>query len=74
MNVYHYIFYKLYRLLEKGEMPWWSDFKAGFLIAAIEMIFLALVEYKITLLLSTPGADIYIYGKWSYKLIIGGPH
>jgi len=71
MNVYHYIFYKLYRLLEKREIPWWSDFRAEFLITAIEMLLLALAEYKISLLLSIQSAAVY--GLWRYLLIIGAP-
>jgi len=71
MSVYYYIFYKLYRLLEKGEMPWWSDFKAGFLIAAIEGLLIALIDFKAHKLFGI--ADATELGKWGYILIIGGP-
>ena len=71
MNVYYYIYYKVYRMAERSSMPWWSDFRAEFLISSIEMALLALAEYKISLLLSIQGAGDY--GLWGYGLIIGAP-
>lgn len=71
MGVYHYIYYRIYRLAESSSLPWWSDLKAGFLMAAIEMALLALIEYKIAFLLSIQGADVY--GMWGYVLIIAVP-
>jgi len=71
MNVYYYLFYKLYQLAERTTMPWWSDFKASLVIACVEMAILALAEYKIALFTSTQG--VATFGKWGYILIIGGP-
>lgn len=71
MGVYHYIYYRLYRLFEKGQFAWWSDFKAGFIIAAVEMAILALIEYKIASIYSVSGAGYF--GKNGYLLIIAAP-
>lgn len=70
-NIYYYIYYKLYRLAESTSLPWWSDFKAGFLITIIQIIFLALLEYKLTLILFNGSNDFY--GMWGYILLIGVP-
>jgi len=71
MGVYRYIYYRLYRLFEKGEFSWWSDVKGWFIIAAIEMMILALIEFKLASNFSILGAD-YL-GKNGYLLIIAVP-
>lgn len=70
-NVYYYLYYKVYTLLERTSMPWWSDFKAGFLISCIQMSLLAIIEYKVSSIFSVTGADMF--GFWSYFLFIGIP-
>lgn len=71
MNVYDYIYYKIYYLAERSSLPWWSDLKAGFLIAAIEGLLIAFINYKICKLFGV--GDATELGKWGYILIIGGP-
>lgn len=71
MGVYHYLYYRIYRLLEHSSFPWWSDFKAGFLMASVEGLLIAIIEFKVHLLYGI--GDATELGKWGYILVIGGP-
>jgi multisubunit Na+/H+ antiporter MnhB subunit len=70
MNVYHYIFYRIYRLAESNSMPWWSDFKAGFIIAVVQIWIIVLVDYKVNKHFGF--FNTLELGKWGYALVIGG--
>lgn len=71
MGIYHYIFYKIYRLAESNSMPWWSDFKAGFIMAAAEMMLIALIDFKMYRLFGIGNASQL--GKWGFILVIAAP-
>lgn len=71
MEVYHYMYYSLYRLFEKDDFSWWNDVKSWFIIAVIEMMILALIEFKLASNFSILGADYH--GKNGYLLIIAVP-
>lgn len=48
-RAYYYLFYKLYKWYEKGPSVWWSDWKAGISIIALEIWLVAslFIYYKI---------------------------
>ncbi len=48
-KIYYYIFYKLYKHFENSSQPWWSDWKAGLSLSALEIWFLGsiLIYYSI---------------------------
>lgn len=71
MSVYHYIYYRLYRLFEKGEFSWWSDVKGWFILAAIEMMIFALINFKLTAAFDIK--SISYLGKEVYIFIIAAP-
>ena len=69
MNLYHYIFYKLYKLIEKPDFSWWSDFRASLAISITQGIFLLLIDFKID---KYTGIGVVMQlGKWPSILIFG---
>lgn len=71
MKLYHYIFYKIYRLIEKPDFSWWSDFRASLLISIIEGMILVLLDFKLHKYTGIGG--VFNLGKWPFILIFGFP-
>jgi len=71
MDVYRYIYYRLYRLFEKVEFSWWSDVKGWFILAAIEMMIFALINFKLSAFFDVK--SISYLGKEIYLAIIAVP-
>ena len=71
MYLYQYIFYKIYKLIEKPDFSWWSDFRASFLISMIECSVLVLLDFKLYKYTGIGG--IFNLGKWPFILILSFP-
>jgi len=71
MTVYKYLFYRLYKLLRRGEMAWWTDFRTSLMLSVFEILILALIEFKITMHWNLAG-EVF-YGKWGYIALIASP-
>ncbi len=71
MCIYYYIFYKIYKFIEKPDFSWWSDFRASLLISMIQGLVLFIIDFKIYKYTNT--GFVMNLGKWPSILILGFP-
>lgn len=71
IDIYKYLFYKLYKLAELADFKWWSEIKASLIISGFEIILCISISYKFDKILDI-GSYEYL-GKQGHMWLVGLP-